>query len=66
MKNMVAIGATSALMHLDTSTFEDLITNMFTKKGDKVVEMNIQALKHHYQSYKDVVLHYFPVIQSHH
>lgn len=38
MKNMVAIGATSALMHLDTSTFEDLITNMFTKKVTKLLK----------------------------
>ena len=53
MKNMVAIGATSALMHLDTSMFEDLITNMFTKKGDKVVEMNIQALNQGYQLMKE-------------
>lgn len=53
MKNMVAIGATSALMNLDTSTFEELITNMFTKKGDKVVEMNIQALNQGYQLMKE-------------
>ena len=32
MKNMVAIGATSALMNLDTTTFEELITNMFSKR----------------------------------
>ena len=32
MKNMVAIGATSALMNLNTNTFEELITNMFSKK----------------------------------
>jgi 2-oxoglutarate ferredoxin oxidoreductase subunit alpha len=31
-------------MKLDTTTFETLITNMFTKKGQKVVEMNIEAL----------------------
>ena len=49
MKNMVAIGATSALMNLDTSTFEELITNMFSKKGEKVVEMNIQALNEGYR-----------------
>ncbi|MDU4929720.1 MAG: 2-oxoacid:acceptor oxidoreductase family protein, partial [Staphylococcus epidermidis] len=36
MKNMVAIGATSALMDLNTSTFETLIDNMFSKKGNKV------------------------------
>lgn len=49
MKNMVAIGATSALMNLNTNTFEELITNMFSKKGDKVVEVNIQALNEGYQ-----------------
>ncbi|MEJ7410329.1 2-oxoacid:acceptor oxidoreductase family protein, partial [Staphylococcus epidermidis] len=53
MKNMLEIGATSALMNLETSTFEELITNMFTKKGDKVVEMNIQALNQGYQLMKE-------------
>ncbi|MBI5974931.1 2-oxoacid:acceptor oxidoreductase subunit alpha [Staphylococcus canis] len=49
MKNMVAIGATAALMHLNTETFKDLITNMFEKKGQKVVDLNIQALEEGYQ-----------------
>lgn len=44
MKNMVAIGATAALMSLDIKPFEALITGMFEKKGDKVVDLNIQAL----------------------
>ena len=49
MKNMVAVGATCALMDLETKTFESLITTMFEKKGDKVVEMNIQALHEGYR-----------------
>lgn len=49
MKNMVAVGATCALMDLETKTFESLITAMFEKKGDKVVEMNIQALHEGYR-----------------
>ena len=49
MKNMVAIGATCAVMDLDISGFETLITNMFTKKGDKVVELNIEALNEGYR-----------------
>lgn len=49
MKNMVAVGATCALMDLETETFESLITAMFEKKGDKVVEMNIQALHEGYR-----------------
>lgn len=48
MKNMVAIGATCAVMKLDISAFETLITNMFTRKGEKVVEMNIEALNEGY------------------
>lgn len=46
---MVAIGATAALMHLNTDTFESLITNMFEKKGEKVVDLNIQALNEGYR-----------------
>lgn len=49
MKNMVAVGATCALMDLEIETFESLITAMFEKKGDKVVEMNIQALHEGYR-----------------
>ncbi|WP_145115132.1 2-oxoacid:acceptor oxidoreductase subunit alpha [Staphylococcus argensis] len=49
MKNMVAVGATCALMDLETETFESLITAMFEKKGNKVVEMNIQALHEGYR-----------------
>lgn len=50
MKNMVAIGATAALMDLNTETFKMLIANMFEKKGQKVVDLNIQALEEGYQS----------------
>src|SRR5699024_2261267 len=49
MKNMVAIGATCSIMNIDTTVIETLITNMFSKKGDKVVEMNIQALQEGYR-----------------
>ena len=35
MKNMVAIGATSALMDLNTSTFETLIDIICFQKGNK-------------------------------
>ena len=52
MKNMV-VGATCAIMDLDTATFETLITNMFTKKGEKVVEMNIEALNQGYTLMKE-------------
>ncbi|MBZ6406195.1 MAG: 2-oxoacid:acceptor oxidoreductase subunit alpha, partial [Staphylococcus saprophyticus] len=44
---------TCAVMKLDTTTFKTLITNMFTKKGQKVVEMNIEALHQGYELMKD-------------
>ncbi|MCD8828360.1 2-oxoacid:acceptor oxidoreductase subunit alpha [Staphylococcus gallinarum] len=57
MKNMVAIGATCAVMDLELSDFESLITNMFTKKGEKVVEMNIEALKEGYRLMSEQLEH---------
>lgn len=44
MKNMVAVGATCAVMDLDTTVFESLIKDLFGKKGESVVDLNIQAL----------------------
>ncbi|MBF9296495.1 2-oxoacid:acceptor oxidoreductase subunit alpha [Mammaliicoccus sciuri] len=44
MKNMVAVGATCAVMNLDTTVFESLIKDLFGKKGESVVDLNIQAL----------------------
>lgn len=49
MKNMVAVGATCAVMDLDTKVFESLIKNLFGKKGESVVDLNIQALNEGYR-----------------
>lgn len=38
---MVVIGVISVLMNLNINIFEEFIINMFFKKGDKVVEVNI-------------------------
>ncbi|GEP78268.1 2-oxoacid:acceptor oxidoreductase subunit alpha [Staphylococcus carnosus] len=53
MKNMVAIGATCAVMDLDIQSFEALIANTFGKKGEKIVESNIQALHQGYDAMKE-------------
>ncbi|MCG3398720.1 2-oxoacid:acceptor oxidoreductase subunit alpha [Staphylococcus massiliensis] len=53
MKNMVAVGATCAVMNLRLDVFENLIENMFQKKGEKVVELNIDALKQGYDLMKE-------------
>ncbi|MEB7732772.1 2-oxoacid:acceptor oxidoreductase subunit alpha [Mammaliicoccus sciuri] len=49
MKNMVAVGATCAVMDLDTKVFESLIKDLFDKKGESVVDLNIQALNEGYR-----------------
>ncbi|GGI41882.1 2-oxoacid:acceptor oxidoreductase subunit alpha [Mammaliicoccus stepanovicii] len=53
MKNMVAVGATCAVMDLDTKVFESLINDLFSRKGQNVVDLNIQALNEGYKQMKD-------------
>lgn len=53
MKNMVAVGATCAVMNLDTKVFELLIKDLFGKKGESVVDLNIQALNEGYRLMKE-------------
>jgi 2-oxoglutarate ferredoxin oxidoreductase subunit alpha len=45
MKNMVAIGATSAVLDLDIQVFEVVVREIFGKKGDQVVAKNMDAIK---------------------
>ncbi|MCM2533393.1 2-oxoacid:acceptor oxidoreductase subunit alpha [Neobacillus pocheonensis] len=45
MKNMVAIGATSAVLDLDIHVFEEVVREIFGRKGDQVVAKNMDAIK---------------------
>jgi 2-oxoglutarate/2-oxoacid ferredoxin oxidoreductase subunit alpha len=45
MKNMVAIGATAAVLDLDIHVFEEVVREIFGKKGDQVVAKNMDAIK---------------------
>ena len=45
MKNMVAIGATSAVLDLDIHVFEEVVQEIFGKKGEQVVAKNMEAIK---------------------
>lgn len=45
MKNMVAVGATTAILGVDPHIFDEMITKQFQRKGDKVVEANLQAIQ---------------------
>lgn len=45
MKNMVAIGATSAILDLDIHVFDDVVNEIFGKKGQQVVAKNMEAIR---------------------
>jgi 2-oxoglutarate ferredoxin oxidoreductase subunit alpha len=45
MKNMVAIGATSAVLDLDINVFQEVVEEIFGKKGAQVVAKNMDAIK---------------------
>lgn len=45
MKNMVAIGATSAKLDLDIHVFEEVVQEIFGRKGQQVVDKNMEAIR---------------------
>lgn len=49
MKNMVAIGATSALLNLDKTVFQSVVDEIFGRKGEAIVEKNMQAIQQGYE-----------------
>lgn len=53
MKNMVAIGATSAVLDLDIQVFEVVVREIFGKKGDQVVAKNMDAIKAGFDKMKE-------------
>jgi len=48
MKNMVSIGASSAILGLSVESFRNIVEDMFLRKGEKVVEKNMEAIKRGY------------------
>lgn len=53
MKNMVAIGATTAILGIDPSIFTDMIKKQFARKGDKIVQANLEAIRKGAESAKE-------------
>lgn len=45
MKNMVSIGASSAILGLPVESFRNIVEDMFLRKGEKVVEKNMEAIR---------------------
>ncbi|RKD24302.1 2-oxoglutarate ferredoxin oxidoreductase subunit alpha [Ammoniphilus oxalaticus] len=44
MKNMVAVGASSAALGLPVEMFKEVVTELFTRKGQNVVDRNMEAI----------------------
>ncbi|MFG6118326.1 2-oxoacid:acceptor oxidoreductase subunit alpha [Thalassobacillus sp. B23F22_16] len=44
MKNMVAVGASSAIMNLECEVFRDVVEEIFSRKGEQVVAKNMEAI----------------------
>lgn len=45
MKNMVAIGASSAVMDLDINVFQEVVQEIFGRKGQQIVDKNMEAIQ---------------------
>ena len=45
MKNMVAVGASCAILDLDITVFEEVVEEIFGRKGEQVVQKNLAAIK---------------------
>ncbi|MBZ5750507.1 MULTISPECIES: 2-oxoacid:acceptor oxidoreductase subunit alpha [Metabacillus] len=44
MKNMVAIGATSAILNLDPALYHEVVNDTYGRKGEKIVLKNLEAI----------------------
>ncbi|MBF0708490.1 2-oxoacid:acceptor oxidoreductase subunit alpha [Alkalihalobacillus hwajinpoensis] len=55
MKNMVAIGATSAALGIDTATYQAVVEEIFGRKGEKVVNNNMEAIQRGADAYIESV-----------
>ncbi|HZH58251.1 MAG TPA: 2-oxoacid:acceptor oxidoreductase subunit alpha [Metabacillus sp.] len=45
MKNMVAIGATSAILDIEASQYHEVVHEIYGRKGDQIVAKNMQAIE---------------------
>ncbi|WP_341301984.1 2-oxoacid:acceptor oxidoreductase subunit alpha [Lysinibacillus sp. FSL H8-0500] len=49
MKNMVAIGATASLLNLEDAVFQNVVDDIFGRKGEEVVQKNMEAIARGHQ-----------------
>jgi 2-oxoglutarate/2-oxoacid ferredoxin oxidoreductase subunit alpha len=64
LKNMISIGAACLLLNKPLDEFEKAVQEQFSKKGDKVVEMNIKALHKGYECLGELTTIRYPLVTS--
>lgn len=55
MKNMVAVGASSAILGLDETVYLEVVDEIFGRKGEQVVAKNMEAIKQGSQYMKELL-----------
>ena len=55
MKNMVAIGATASLLNLEDSVFQSVVDEIFGRKGEVVVQKNMEAIAKGHEVMNDLL-----------
>ncbi|PFW92309.1 2-oxoglutarate ferredoxin oxidoreductase subunit alpha [Bacillus pseudomycoides] len=55
MKNMVAVGASSAVLGLDETVYLEVVEEIFGRKGEQVVKKNMEAIKRGSQYMKELL-----------
>ncbi|MCF8565382.1 2-oxoacid:acceptor oxidoreductase subunit alpha [Alicyclobacillus tolerans] len=54
MKNMVSLGASAAVLGLPVDIFAEVIEERFSRKGQKIVDQNMEAVKRGYDYIKEI------------
>ncbi|MEI4802763.1 2-oxoacid:acceptor oxidoreductase subunit alpha [Bacillus sp. NPDC077411] len=55
MKNMVAVGASSAVLGLDEKVYLEVVDEIFSRKGEQVVQKNMEAIQRGSQYMKELL-----------
>lgn len=55
MKNMVAVGASSAILGLSIDVFREVVDEIFGKKGQQIVEKNVEAIARGAQEMREML-----------
>lgn len=63
MKNMVAVGASSAVLELEVESFREVVDEIFGKKGQQVVDKNMEAIQKGFEYIKTQAGESLPTMQ---